>query len=61
MGFIRNIHYLDLDEIISNQRYVFPDESELSKIASNGRAQLVKTLDKGIDFNSPNNMKKNVE
>lgn len=61
MGFIRNIHYLDLDEIISNQRYIFPDESELSQIANNGRAQLIKTLDKGIDFNAPDDLRKNVE
>lgn len=51
MGFIKNIHYLDLDEIINNPFYVFPKEAELVKIASNGRLQLIKILDKGVDLN----------
>lgn len=50
MGFIKGVHYLDLEQILSTDQFILPSEELLSKIADNGRANLLKVINNKVDF-----------
>jgi hypothetical protein len=50
LGFIPNVHYLDLMKIIEGQAFQLPDDDELSIIARNGCNHIKSLMSKGFEF-----------
>ena len=54
LGFVPNVHYLDLINILDSQNFQLPHDDELSIIAQNGRNYYKSLLEKGFDYGSIN-------
>ena len=54
LGFVPNVHYLDLINILDSQNFQLPHDDELSIIAQNGRNYYKSLLEKGFDYESFN-------
>lgn len=54
LGFVPNVHYLDLIKIIDSQNFQLPHDDELSIIARNGRNHYKSLMEKGFDYRNIN-------
>jgi hypothetical protein len=54
LGFVPNVHYLDLIKIIDSQNFQLPQDDELSVIARNGRNHYKSLMERGFDYRDIN-------